>query len=55
MNVASRLLMMIGNALRQQILRDQQPGARPDRKQRRQQRKLKHALGQREDHEQIYQ
>ena len=55
MNAASQLLSMIGNALRQQILRDQQPGARADRKQRRQERRLKHALGQKEDHEQIYQ
>lgn len=53
MGVASRLLGLIANALRQQILRDQQPGARPDRKQRRQQRRLKHALGQKEDFEQV--
>lgn len=54
MRLASHLLSLIGNTLHKQILRDQQPGAQPDRKQRRQQRKLKHALGQKEDHEPIY-
>ena len=51
MSIASRLLSMLGNALRGQTMRDQQPAARLDHKQRREQRRIKHALGQKEDFE----
>lgn len=56
LSFAARLLNTIGNALRRQTLRDQQSAtATTDRKQRRMQRRLKRALGQKEDYEQIFQ
>lgn len=56
LSFAARLLNTIGNALCRQTLRDQQSAtATTDRKQRRMQRRLKRALGQKEDYEQIFQ
>ena len=56
LSFAARLLNAIGNALCRQTLRDQQSAtATTDRKQRRMQRRLKRALGQKEDYEQIFQ
>lgn len=56
LSFAARLLNTIGSALCRQALRDQQSAtATTDRKQRRMQRRLKRALGQKEDHEQIFQ
>ena len=56
LSFAARLLNAIGNALCRQTLRDQQSAtATTDRKHRRMQRRLKRALGQKEDYEQIFQ
>lgn len=56
LSFAARLLNTIGNALCRQTLRDQQSAtATTDRKQRRMQRRLKRALGQKEDYEQTFQ
>ena len=56
LSFAARLLNTIGNALRRQTLRDQQSvTATTDRRQRRMQRRLKRALGQRSDYENIIQ
>ena len=56
LSFAARLLNTIGNALCRQTLRDQQSAtATTDRKQRRMQRRLKRALGQKEGLQQIFQ